>query len=63
MNVKLPNLSVLFSFIMKFGGAAVASYGVNVHNLRDMTVGSIVALVTHGWDSIFNSPPATPPKT
>lgn len=61
MNVKLPNLSQLWSFVLKFGGAGIAAFGVNTNNLRDMSVGSIVALLVHGFDSIFNSPKNTPP--
>lgn len=62
MNIKLPNLSQLWSFVLKFGGAGIAAFGVNTNNLRDMTVGSAVALFVHGFDSIFNSPKAAPPS-
>lgn len=63
MTFKLPNISQVWSFVLKFGGAGIAAFGVNTNNLRDMSVGSAVALLVHGFDSIFNSPKATPPST
>lgn len=61
MNLRLPNLSQLYSFVCKFGGAGLAGYGVNTHNLSTMTVGAAVAAFVHLVDSVFNSSPGQHP--
>ena len=55
------NFQSIFAFIAKLGGLALTAYGVNVNNLKDMTVGAAFAAIIHGLDSIWNSPKGTPP--
>lgn len=62
MNLKLPSLNQCWLFIVKWGSTAAAAYGINVHNLRDMTLGGIVAAIAHTNDSVFNSSKGTSPK-
>lgn len=46
----------IFSLVSKYGGLAVAAFGVNTNNLKEMTVGGVYAAIIHLWDSVFNSP-------